>query len=464
MGLGLHGGGLETAKFLARRGALLTVTDLNTGDKLEPSVSALNTFLETGNLHPAAYVLGQHRLADFENADIVVKNPIVRPDSPFLRAAKRVESDISLFLAENPARLTCVTGSKGKSTTASAIYYVLRTAYEGGRAHRVYLGGNITLSPLAFLDELTSGDDVILELSSWQLGDLRGKTNIAGGPLLKPKVAVLTSIFPDHQNWYGSMESYIADKKLIYAGQDKTDYTIALNDDWGKIFLAETPGAPLAATLPLPDLLPDKPLPQSTAANLALAALTAQILLSRPPHSPLPTPYSPPAHPLIKASLSRFPGLEHRMELFLEQDGLSFYNDSAATIPQAALAAVRALSPCILVAGGADKDLVPDDFLQAMRLAQKTILLPGSFTDKILKGIPATAAALAASSTRAADYAGPFPDLASAVEAALQAASTREKPVNIVLSPGCASFGMFSNEFDRGKRWKEAVRKAMENR
>ncbi|MDR1257382.1 MAG: UDP-N-acetylmuramoyl-L-alanine--D-glutamate ligase, partial [Spirochaetaceae bacterium] len=238
MGLGLHGGGLGAARFLARRGAEITVTDLRGADELRPSVEALDRFVRGVNGTPVRYKLGrEHDVRDFTGADIVIKNPAVPADSPFLRAARRVETDISLFLKHNPARLTAVTGTKGKSFTSSAIHFTLKEAARTAGRGGAFLGGNITVSPLEFVDELTAADDVVLELSSWQLGDLPSG-------LLKPAAAVITAIMRDHLNRYNSMEAYVADKRVVYRAQDGNDATIAGDDDWGRSFLSETRGRP----------------------------------------------------------------------------------------------------------------------------------------------------------------------------------------------------------------------------
>jgi UDP-N-acetylmuramoylalanine--D-glutamate ligase len=455
MGLGLHGGGLGAARFLARHGAELTVTDLRGEDVLRPSLDALNDFVAGIKGKPVKYVLGRHEVRDFVDADFVVKNPGVRPDSPFLKAARRVETDISLFLTHSTARLTAVTGSKGKSFTASAIQFALREAKRGG----VFLGGNITVSPLNFLHELTEADDVVLELSSWQLGDLPEG-------LLKPRIAVITAIMPDHLDRYGTMDAYVADKRIIYQAQDGGDATIACRDDLGSTFLSATRGRPYGygrgkpaaagafirekggacfATGPIGGLLPGG---------------TARIVPA--------DPYAPGVHqkmnlmaaglalldlglgaPLIDDCMGRFPGIEHRMELFHEHGGVRFYNDTAATIPEAAAAAVRALGSPVVVTGGTDKNLDFSPLAGALADARAVILLSGTGSDKLAllleaKNIP---------------YSGPWDSLDRAVEAAAFAvAKAAARGVSVVLSPGCASFGMFLNEFDRGRKWKAAVK------
>jgi UDP-N-acetylmuramoylalanine--D-glutamate ligase len=489
MGLGLHGGGLESARYLARRGAQVTVTDLRDEAALAPSLEALRNFEGDSAQNPAGisfrYVLGRHDMADFENADMVIKNPGVKPDSPFLQIGCRVETDISLFLSENPARLTAVTGSKGKSSTASAIHWVLRHAREQkllpGAA---YLGGNITVSPLTFLDNLTAEDDVVLELSSWQLGDLKGRLRAPGSPeaLLKPRCAVLTAIMSDHQDRYGSMEAYVADKRIIYQGQDSADATIAGDDPWGRSFLAESRGRPLVyADTPLPPGVAGGWLAGNGPAYARLPARAAgptgtgeagSIALTEPVEAVPAALLTPGLHQkknllaaalalldmgldpgFVRESLGAFPGIEHRLEYFHEARGIRFYNDTAATIPEAAAAAIATFTEnLVLVTGGADKNLDFGCLVQAAAEAhaagrlRSLILLAGSGSVKLKPLLDAAAIPVQ----------GPFDSVDAAVRAALDAAVPGDA---VVLSPGCASFGMFQNEFDRGRKWKEAVRR-----
>jgi len=473
MGLGLHGGGLESARFLLKRGAELTVTDLRDEQTLAPSIERLEAARKDSSRRASVrYVLGKHEVDDFKNADMVIKNPGVPPDSPFLQAARlasrRIETDISLFLDASPARLTAVTGSKGKSTTASALHWALAHSGEKKTGGKAYLGGNITVSPLTFLDELKEGDDVVLELSSWQLGDLRGRKtnkNHADSMLLKPKAAVLTAIMPDHLDRYGSMESYVADKRVIYQGQDSADFTVAGDDHWGRSFLTESKAVPLMYSRSLlpegvsggwieepngsgyarlsdgkqVELVPARPLvPGRHQKQNLLAAGLALLGLGLSAES-------------IRKGLETFPGVEHRLELFHQAGGIRFYNDSAATIPEAAAAALEALGGgtdggrLILVTGGTDKNLDFSPLVQAAGRAKALILLAGTGSEKLRALFHDAGIA----------YRGPFDDLDRAVTAALEAAAPGDR---VALSPGCASFGMFLNEFDRGRKWKEAVR------
>ena len=458
MGLGLHGGGLQSARFLLERGACVTVTDLRDEEILRPSIEQLDAACRDLGRPPVRYVLGRHEIGDFKEAGMVIKNPGVKPDSLFLKAAGRIETDISLFLSESPARLFAVTGSKGKSSAAAALHWILSRAGKSGRA---FLGGNITVSPLTFLDELSENDDVVLELSSWQLGDLKGRAAFDSSPLLKPEAAVITAIMPDHLDRYASMEEYVDDKRNIYRGQDNSCVTVAGDCQWGNSFRAETKGRPLVYSRSVLEegqsggwidgngcgmarlwdrgeseqLVPDLLLTpgEHQKLNLLAAALAAYGLGTDARD--------------ICGALAVFPGIEHRLELFHEAGQVRFYNDSAATIPEAAAACIEALcaqAPLVLVTGGTDKNLDFSPLVKAAGRVKSLLLLAGSGSEKLIPLLK----------TAGISYDGPFDELEKAV---IRARRTAEKGDIVALSPGCASFGMFLNEFDRGRKWKDVV-------
>ena len=460
MGLGIHehGSGLESARYLAERGAEVTVTDLRDERVLFSSIEELKGY-------PIRYVLGKHEIEDFRAADLVVKNPGVRSDSPYLKAARRIETDISLFLSSCPARIIAVTGSKGKSSVSSALYWALNEGRTTGLLRgKVRLGGNITPSPLSFLDELEETDDVVLELSSWQLGDLSGRE-------LKPRAAIITPIMRDHMDRYDSMEAYVGDKRLIYKNQDGDDVTVAMDDDWGKSFLSESRGRPLVYS--------DKPLAEGTSggwidkntgpgyARLWETPMASKIEAGGIVEVVPERPIVPGRHQkqnllaaslalldlgldagFIRESLGRFPGIEHRLEFFHESGGIRFYNDSTATIPEAAAAAITAFEkPPLLVCGGTDKELDFSPLAGAASNARGIILIAGTGSEKLKRLLD----------SGGVKYRGPFDSLEAVLGAVREMASNGDI---VVLSPGCTSFGMFRNEFDRGQKWKAAVRRA----
>jgi UDP-N-acetylmuramoylalanine--D-glutamate ligase len=447
MGLGLNGGGLASARFLAEEGAEVTVTDGKDAEALRSSIEALAGL-------PIRYVLGGHDPADFSGADLVIKNPAVRPDSPYLAASRIVETDISLFLRLSRAPIVAITGSKGKSTVSSAIYHGFVSS---GR--RAFLGGNITVSPLSFIAETGPDTPVVLELSSWQLADLKGKG------VLKPKVAVLTAMMPDHMNRYSSMEEYMADKRLIYADQDDSCFLVANRDDeWNRSFAADcrasvrwyadAPAAGVACAWL--DAASGRGLWSSTGASSDAEEILPAKLLVPGRHNrknllgaALALRLSGLSATEVSSGMGSFPGVEHRLEFFAEKNGVRWYNDSAATIPQAVAAALESFdTPVVLITGGTDKNLDFEPVKDSYCRPKAIVLLKGTGTDKLRPILDAAGIA----------YSGPFGDL----EAAIDAASAASRPGDtVLLSPGCTSFGMFLHEFDRGAKFKESVVKSL---
>ncbi len=212
MGLGRHGGGVAAARWLAGQGARVTVTDLADESTLAESLAELS------DAPIAAYQLAGHREADFRRAEIVVVNPAVAPGNHYVGAAReagaKVTSEIELFLNACPARVVGVTGSAGKSTTASMLTSMLQ---RDGR--RVWLGGNIGRSLLPVLEEMTSDDWAVLELSSFQLAWLS-----AGARW--PEVAVVTNCAPNHLDWHGSFEHYRLAKQRLLREQSRAGVAV----------------------------------------------------------------------------------------------------------------------------------------------------------------------------------------------------------------------------------------------
>lgn len=488
MGLGQHGGGLAAARYAAARGASVTVTDLADAAQLSASLEQLPS--------RSRVVLGRHEWSDFSDADLVIKNPAVKRNSRYLSAARAITTDIALFLAEwrHSGPLVAITGTKGKSNTASAAAHILR-----GYDQRTRLGGNITHSPLEFIDSLAPGVPVVLELSSFQLGDLRfcrehnrsaatvPQLQRAGihevlQPYLAAEVAVITTIMPDHQDYYPDMESYVDDKREVYTHPAPEGRQIfGIGHQWAASFVANRGSTVWTVDPGSPDAVGRRSAqaaePDATAApaadgsyRLTGAAAGAKDTVLVPADSLVPGGHN--RSNLAMAGLAaialgmdiaavadrakRFPGVSHRLETVAEHDGLRLINDSAATIPQASLAGVRAFDrqPVVLIAGGSDKGLDLTSLREACAAAHTTVLLDGSCTERLL---PLLAA-------ECIDHSGPWPDLEQGFTAAVAAAqSIRDEnhatEVVVLLSPGCASFGMFRNEFDRGDRFRSLAQR-----
>ncbi|RKX87860.1 MAG: UDP-N-acetylmuramoyl-L-alanine--D-glutamate ligase [Spirochaetes bacterium] len=449
MGLGLHGGGAATARFLAERGAEITCTDLRDEAELEPSLKELADL----DIH---YVLGTHRKKDFDSADMIVKNPAVPTTSPWIAGRKNIETDISLFLKSSSAPLLALTGSKGKSTAVSALYHILKNQYPGTK-----LGGNITVSPLSFIHDLKPDSPVILELSSWQLADLRGRG------ILHPRICGITNLMHDHQNRYESFEDYEADKTVILEKLGSEDYSIFPDDSFGERWAGISGGNSLFVKNSVPEnknfrgaylddtgrgwfistgktdgekeqLLPEKLMVpgEPFRINSLFASLMARLWGCN--------------SDTILNSISNYSGVPYRMEMFLEFGGIKYYDDTTATIPDACAAAVKAMDrPVILIAGGTDKKLDYAPFDEAAAIPKRIIMLKGSATETWIPRLRSASV----------EVDGPY----DSMEAAVKAAQSFAKPGDaILLSPGATSFGMFQHEFRRGDAFKSSCRKLTE--
>ena len=446
MGLGLNGGGLAASAFFAERGAKVTVTDLKSAEELEPSVKKLSGF---SNIR---FVLGEHRIEDFKTADLVIKNPgVKREGNIYLQNARRIETDISVFLSLSHAPLLAVTGSKGKSSTASALHYGLKAL-----GYNAFLGGNITVSPLTFLEQTGSTTPVVLELSSWQLADLKN------ADFFKPQIAIITPIMSDHLNWYGTMEKYVADKKIIYKNMDKNCRLIcAYGDRWGNEFAEES-----AARIyrygeqALPEQIDGAFFTDGVNGFCRVDGKCVHVLneKSRVPGIKLKQNVLNAALALmlygadtekLSEVMDGYAGIEHRMEFFYESNGVEFYNDSAATIPEAAAAALCAFSsPPVLICGGTNKKLDFTPLADRAHRAKSLYLLRGSGTDLLIDLLK----------ERGIAYYGPFDGFDPLLA---QLKSRLKKGDKVVLSPGAASFELFTNEFYRGNQFKQKVREMM---
>jgi UDP-N-acetylmuramoylalanine--D-glutamate ligase len=422
MGLGISGGGAGVARFLAERGARVTVTDLQPAERLSGSLAALRDY-------DVRFVLGEHREADFTAADLVVRNPAVPATHPLLRlAASRgipVVMEMTLFFLECPSpRVTGITGTKGKTTTTTLVGEIVRAA---GRD--VVVAGNLRVSALEQLSRIGPETEVVLELSSFQLEGLEAIRR-------SPATACITNLMPDHLNRYPSLEAYYGAKQDVYRFQDAAGTLVLNRDNPPSVALApQAPGRVLwfGGSDDVPGASASHLKGAHNRANMAAAAAVARAL-------GIPDEVTGEA-------IAAFRGVPYRQELVGERGGVRYVNDSAATTPDAVLAALAGVEgPVVLIAGGADKEL---DFaaLGAAVLApaspvKAVVLLEGSATDKV-------AAALGPM------VAGRFDDFGAAVRRAAGLAAPGDA---VLLSPGCASFGMFANEFDRGDQFNALVR------
>ncbi|MBI3846222.1 MAG: UDP-N-acetylmuramoyl-L-alanine--D-glutamate ligase [Planctomycetes bacterium] len=444
VGLGLFGGGVGVARFLAARGARVTVTDLRDRNVLARSVEALAGV-------PIEWRLGEHRVEDFTSTDLVVSSPGVPRESPFLAAARAasvpVETEIGLLFRFCRARPIGVTGSNGKTTTTALLGAMFR---EGG--FRTYVGGNIGGSLLDRVDEVAPDDVVVLELSSFQLEYL-------GDLATSPESAVVTTLTANHLDRHGSMEAYAAAKKQIVAHQRASDAAFLNRDDpavraWRKdcpgsvyefsirepvergVFVRDCRIVSTVVGLETPVAdVKDVRLPGGFNVANVCAALGPALRRGVEPAA-------------AARAIASFAGVPHRLECVRELHGVRYLNDSIATNPESTIAALEAFTePIVLIAGGYDKKLPIEKFAAAIRRRVRTTILLGATAHRLHDAI---AAAPGVS----------LPDIrrVASIEEAVDVAHSLSSPGDLVLlSPGFASFDQFVNFEERGDRFRRRV-------
>lgn len=428
MGLGLHGGGVGTAKFFCEQGADVLVTDLKTEEQLKDSLQKLSKL-------KIKYTLGRHEEADFLWADLIIKNPDVPQTSPYLEIARKneieIETDISLFFKLSQAFIIGITGTKGKSTVASLIYHILNEEF-----NNVFLAGNIGISVLDLLPKVKKGNKVVLELSSFELEGLDQS----------PQIAVITNIMPDHLNRYATMAEYIDAKKIIFRHQEKTDALVLNEDDlivrqFGKESKSKVCYYSINNSPRDIDLSGFKLLGKNNLSNLLGAIRVAEII-------------NVPAEN-IETAIKSFKGVHSRQELVGEVSGVKYINDTTATIPEAVISAIDSLSEkypgenMFIICGGVYKGV--DYKKMAEKVKEKNIgliMLPGSASDKIRESLPG--------------YTKIY-DVSSMQEAVKKASEMAQRKDLVILSPAASSFNMFKNEFDRGAQFVKAVMALKQN-
>jgi UDP-N-acetylmuramoylalanine--D-glutamate ligase len=423
MGLGLLGRGLGDTLFLVRCGARVTVTDLKTADQLAPSLKKLEGL-------PVTIHLEGHDEADFVNADMILRNADVPRSSKFLKIAAEhgvpIEMDESLFCKYFRGDVVGITGTRGKTTTTILIHKILSQA-----GSRVFLAGNIMgQATLPLLEQVQEEDTVVLELSSWQLQGFHDAK-------LSPNAAVFTNIYPDHLNRYAGMDEYIDDKKAIFLYQKDSNFCIFNGDQAQTMKLAkEAPaGKDFFSVEDVPanwDIrLPGRHNRENVAAAMRLAR---KMNVSERD---------------IRSAVEAFRGVEHRLQWLGEKNGVGFINDSTSTTPVAGCVALDSTDGkrILLIAGGSDKklDLQPFATAAASR-AHKIALLEGDATEDLHRKI--------ANAGGEHKIVGRFSNLENAVKRLLEEAEYGDV---VLLSPACASFGMFRNEFHRGETFIRVV-------
>ncbi|MCL5113913.1 MAG: UDP-N-acetylmuramoyl-L-alanine--D-glutamate ligase [Patescibacteria group bacterium] len=412
--------GLSSEKFFTENGAKVTVLDQKQG---------------------------KNYLDNLDRFNLVVRSPGVKLELlEKYTSGDKITSQVKLFFDLCPCPIIGITGTKGKGTTSSLIYEMLKK--QGVDA---YLGGNIGLPPLDFLDKLNAQSVVVLELSSFQLLDLHKS----------PHIAVMLMTTSEHLDYHKDTNEYVKAKRNILAFQTKSDFAI-INKDYpasnesdihteGKVFKTgreitlwegcfvsdgvielnvENEKLKIIDTKDI--LLPG----QHNFENVCAAVMAAWL--------------SGVSKENITLVLKTFKGLEHRLELVSEVNGVRFYDDSFSTIPETTIAAIKAFSDHeILILGGSSKNSNFEELGRVISEAQniKTIIGIGVEWQRIKKEL------------RFKNKDLRIIEGCKNMKEIVQEAILISEPGDVVLlSPACASFDMFKNYKDRGEQFKKEVR------
>ena len=444
MGLGLNNGGVGVAKYFCENGADVLVTDLKTKKELAKSLLKLKKY-------KIKYRLGEHKEEDFIKTDLVIKNPAVPASSKFLQIARdnnvKVDTDTNIFFNLCPSKIIGVTGTKGKSTTATLIYELVKAQNK-----KAFLAGNIGVSPLEILNKITPDAIVVLELSNFELEELERS----------PHIAAITTVLPDHLNRYKSYNDYIATKRLIFKYQKAADHLVLNYDNEitrnfaklskSNVYLFSSAQKANGCFMdkeeiffngekePIFNVKKLQIFGEHNVSNV-LAAVTVAKVIGLP-------------NDKIRKILQKFTGVPNRQELVAEKKGVKYINDTTATMPEAVIFALRATrqrfpkAEIVLILGGMNKELYYAALAVELEKAVKQmVLLPGSASEIIEYEL----------STRNSKI--KITKAVSMEDAVKKAGKLAKRGDVILLSPGATSFNLFKNEFDRGDQFVAQVKK-----
>lgn len=490
--LGLAREGTALTRYLARQGAQVTATDLKDSVALQKTLDELADLSRQTSTPPRSsgggvdaaatrsvrYVLGGHP-PEVLNCDVLFVSPGVPLDAPILVEARRrgliMSSEARLFSRLCPATILGVTGSSGKTTTVTLAARMLEA---GGK--RVHLGGNIGNPLLSELLQIQSGDWVVMELSSFQLdffgpvldaepyGDLVSPAGAgpSAGPLFppggwSPPVAAVLNVTPNHLDRHPTMEAYVAAKRKIVRYQKAQDYAVlGWDDPVARGFAGLCPGQ--VAFFSLRERVAEGAYLKGDTLTLVraegeTAVCSRSDLLLRGLHNvanvlaacAMVASVDVPVQAMAEVART-FAGVEHRLELVREWEGVRYYNDSIATAPERAIAALNSfVEPIVLLAGGRDKHLPWDAWAASVQRKVAHVITFGeaaALIERALGGLDPRCGR--APTIHRAE------DLAHAVQLAQQLA----QPGQVVLfSPGGTSFDAFRDYTERGEAFKHLV-------
>lgn len=440
IGLGISG--LATVKLLGQLGANIIILDSKTREDLNPSLELIK--------HIEYRLINDPSNLEDTKIDLVVKSPGIPPYADHIKYFKSrgidliTDIELAYKIAEDMGgrKFIAITGTNGKTTTTSLVGKILKDS--GLKTHIV---GNIGVGILDSILESGKDDVFLIEASSFQLNDIKD---------FKPDISLILNLSPDHVDWHGSYEEYIAAKKNIFKNQTSQDIIIFNSqDEILKSLEEEAKGRLVKFSV-------DKELEQGIfIKNQEIVIKTEEDLLSIMKVSEVPLAGKHNLENVLSslliayymnidletavASIKSFKPIEHRLEFVDQIDGVSYYNDSKGTNIESSTKAIEAIdAPIILLVGGYDKKIEFDSFIEQFNEKVKHMLVMGESQKKIID---------AAKRNNFQNY-NLVDDMQDAMKLALKLSEPGD---NVLLSPACASWGMYSNYEERGKDFKDKI-------
>jgi UDP-N-acetylmuramoylalanine--D-glutamate ligase len=445
--LGAARQGTALARYLVQKGAVVTLNDIQSREKLLPAIQSL-----PGS--EVNWVLGEHPLTLLDETDLVCISGGVPLSLPIvieaIRRGIRVTNDSQIFMQAVKAPVVGITGSAGKTTTTSLIGRIAAADLKTPRTP--WVGGNIGNPLIEFADDIKPEDLVILELSSFQLELMT----------TSPQVAVVLNITPNHLDRHASMEEYIQAKSNILAFQQSQDIAILNHEDPQSWQLRSMVRGSLVAfgiheiNADLPQVFLRNGVVTYRASGTESNLLLQTAIQLRGEHNLTNVLAACAIAAVLKinsfsisSAVSAFHGVKHRFEVVREFQGVTWINDSIATAPERTLAALRSISePVVLLLGGRDKNLPWDELAKTIHQRVDHVVIFGEAGTKIIGALGETRpGSRLASISRF-----------STMNEALEKASEVARPGDVVLlSPGCTSYDAFKDFEERGNAYIEWV-------
>ncbi len=441
--VGIGVSNLPALEFLEKCGCIITACDGKREENIDPEV-----LKKIKSICDFCY-FGEDYLDHLDGHDIILKSPGVNPVLAQIVNARKagieITSEMEIFMSLCPCKMIGVTGSDGKTTTTTLIYEILKRA-----GHRCHVGGNIGKPLLSEIDNIYPDDIVVLELSSFQLMNMR----------VSPHVAVITNITPNHLDYHRDMSEYVDAKASIFKHQDE-ECKLVINRDNAitasfetktnsKVEFFSRKYSSSEATVsdgflcykgkkitPVSDIR----IKGWHNAENYLAAIAATSEFAEPEH--------------VDAVARSFGGVEHRMEFVRKLGGISFYNDSIGSSPTRTIAGLTAHDgDIVLIAGGKDKNLNYDELGKLIRDKVRVLVLIGATADKIEASVRK---AFGNSPVLPIVRQDTYENAVKGAFALARGIKKGDNDVSVILSPASTSFDMFKNFEERGRVYKSIV-------